>query len=883
MKTFLKTFLLIFTFLLAVHIGAPTVFAKKPSPTPTPTPTATPTPTPAPTPTAGGAGDAGEAALDPTAKATVISQGNGTVTTSNGSAPMTWLGVSTGAVPQVDETTNAVDGVNHDYFILYVGGQPGDWAGKQISVKIDWTNPAADYDLHVHKDTEFGPEVYTSAGGAPSTEEAVSINPATTGTGIYYLNVGYFSAPSTPNTPPPGNYQGTIALTTSPVFRTASYTHGGMTFSKNTPTKAGTAASDGEPSSRVDQFGNYYVCGIRGVPAGVDLWYFDLRPGSPTYDPNMRAPLYRGQPDSPTALTPDTRNSSAGALGGGDIDLAVGFGNYSGSGATANPVPVLAYSSLTAANLTTGRSLDRGATFQLNAAGNLTGGVPVNDRQWMGFLDDKNVYLDYRNFVEGIAFVQRSSDGGLTYGPAVVVGNLPQTGALDVDRTTGIVYISGNNGDVAIGVPASPSAEPSSYSIHHAIPSGVDSANIFFPIRVGGDGTLYGSYSDGKNIFLVSSADHGTTWTAPVQVNDPADATTKTNLMPWLAAGANAGSVGVAWYGTDNDSNDDNARWRLYYAVSFNANSATPGFQIAQASDHAIHAANISLKGLPLTGPSPNRNLLDYMQINFDPAGAAIIGFTDDHNDFDGNTYVTRQLSGPSIKGNKLRVAAEGAALPAQPFAAPGTLGTNGGLSPQPMQPGPNGEQVTDFAQDQDSGLLAVTPTNSPIDIISIKYTSDGNFVSATMKVSDLTVLPSGATWRMYFTANAAETGIVGITGNQYSKGLSDRGDQFYIEGSISALGAQSASWGTVVREFKGSLTATQQGTADGVVFDSLNRTVTVKVAIAKLNTYLATLTSGSHPAIASGRVMCGLRGQTSLGSLALEDATRGGTEFTIP
>jgi hypothetical protein len=123
----------------------------------------------------------------------------------------------------------------------------------------------------------------------------------------------------------------------------------------------------------------------------------------------------------------------------------------------------------------------------------------------------------------------------------------------------------------------------------------------------------------------------------------------------------------------------------------------------------------------------------------------------------------------------------------------------------------------------------------------------------------------------------------VGITGNQYSKGLSDRGDQFYIEGSISALGAQSANWGTVVREFKGSLTATQQGTADGVVFDSLNRTVTVKVAIAKLNTYLATLTSGSHPAIASGRVMCGLRGQTSLGSLALEDATRGGTEFTIP
>src|SRR3977135_3082549 len=125
------------------------------------------------------AGDAGEATLAVTGVVTITSQGNGTVT----NPPLQWLGVATGAVPQVDETTNAIDGVNHDFFILTVGGQPADWAGKQISVKIDWTVPANDYDLHVHKDTEFGPEVYTSAGGAPSTEERVSIDPTKTGTG----------------------------------------------------------------------------------------------------------------------------------------------------------------------------------------------------------------------------------------------------------------------------------------------------------------------------------------------------------------------------------------------------------------------------------------------------------------------------------------------------------------------------------------------------------------------------------------------------------------------------------------------------------------------------------------------------------------------------
>ena len=43
-----------------------------------------------------------------------------------------------------------------------------------------------------------------------------------------------------------------------------------------------------------------------------------------------------------------------------------------------------------------------------------------------------------------------------------------------------------------------------------------------------------------------------------------------------------------------------------------------------------------------------NRNLIDYFTgVSFDPTGAAVVAYTDDHNDFDGHTYVTRQLSGP--------------------------------------------------------------------------------------------------------------------------------------------------------------------------------------------------------------------------------------------
>ena len=118
----------------------------------------------------------------------------------------------------------------------------------------------------------------------------------------------------------------------------------------------------------------------------------------------------------------------------------------------------------------------------------------------------------------------------------------------------------------------------------------------------------------------------------------------------------------------------DDARWRVYFAQSFNADAPAPTFRIAQASDHSIHASNISLKGLSLTGESPNRNLIDYFQVNFDPQGAAVIGYTDDHNDFDGNTDVARQISGPSIKGGNLPGVREGWLFPRNPLPSPGRL-----------------------------------------------------------------------------------------------------------------------------------------------------------------------------------------------------------------
>jgi hypothetical protein len=680
--------------------------------------------------------------------------------------------------------------------------------------------------------------------------------------------------------------------------RTATYVHGGITFSPNCPNEAPTTTADSEPSSRVDGQGNFYIMPIRGVPGGVDLFYYNLQTGSSTFDPNMRALLYLGQPDSPTSVAGQNQ-LSAGALGGGDIDVALGFGNYPGDGGGVNaaPNPVLGYASLLVANVTVGRSLDKGHTFQFNALGNFLGGAPVNDRQWMGFFGPSTVYLVYRNFAQGIAFIQQSTNGGLTYGPAFPAGGIafPQTGALDVDQTTGIVYVSSNDGHIAVGDPANntipgttaPGNAPTTYNVYAAVPAGVDTANIFFPIRVATvNHTVYGVYSDGHDIYLVSSADKGVTWKPPVRVNDPTgDSLEKTNVMPWLAVGPTAGSVGIVWYGTDDVTNDNAANWRVFYAQTTSGDSDSPSFRIAQASDHVIHASNISLKGLVLLGAAPNRNLSDYFQVNFDPQGAAVIGYTDDHIDFRGISYVTRQVTGLSVNGGTLGPQVEGASLPAQPYAIPGTIG-NPPL--QPMQPGPNGEQVTDFAQDQDSGLLAVTPTNSPIDIISIKYASQtipqGSYITATMQVSDLTTVPNSAAWRMYFAANAPDTGIIGPPGNQYSKGIPDRGDYFYVDMTTDAQGNRTFNWGIVTRNTDGSTTDTRVGTADSGFVNQLTKTITVRISVNTLNARLGSL---GHPLIATGSVMCGLRGTSHITdpagqNISLEDFTRGGTEFTV-
>jgi hypothetical protein len=803
-------------------------------------------------------------------------------TLSSTSGPLAWDGPSGGGASPDGEAT-CIEGTTCDTFTLTVAA--GDYTGKRVRFRISWTVATNDYDVYVHQSANDGPVVGSSAGGAPSTveENTFDLNGVVTA-GIndtYTVHVVFFTvAPLDP-------YHGVLSLESIPVptasTRTATIVSGakiGVAFSRSRSAYAFGAGQDVEPGVRVDYVGNAYAGGIRGLTGGNDVWRFDLNPKSATYDPflvsatpvwstngSVDNPAWKGQPDATSPTDP----SDLGGDGGGDMDMAVGRKPLLADGS----VPVLATSSLLAANVSTQRSTDRGDDFVNNPAGNTT--VPVDDRQWMESLGQNTVYLGYRDFtgLQATAkyYVNRSDDGGLTYGPAVVAaigGNT--TGNIAVDQRDGTVYFCrqgasphGNQVQVAVGQSPNLAVAPAVYNSSVAATGQHSIANLFPVCKVASDGTAYVAFSDGgEGIFVAHSFDQGRTWAPPVQVSNMGP--NGVALFPWIETGDRPGSLAIVWYGaTAADSEDgkggntDNANWRVYFAETLNATSTSPTIFQSVASDHFIHGSNISLAGFT-TGTSPNRNLADFFQVAVDPQGLAFIAFADDSNDFAAHTYVVHQTAGLSLKsGKSIRI-----------------KGPNPATSLATTAP-----QVFDFRHDARafSPPPSLPDVDTPADILTIGYgcqiANGSTWITATMTASGLNTVPPLGTWRMNFATNPTRPGLV------------DRADQWFVQATTDDAGARSYSYGSAVRNSDGSITYTVQGAADAGAFDLTARSLTVKVDVAKLNALQ------KHGAINTGTQLMGLRGSTSVdrvtigtpvGTIAvgLSDSTRGGGTFTI-
>ncbi|HEX2712457.1 MAG TPA: hypothetical protein VHM88_09575, partial [Candidatus Acidoferrales bacterium] len=493
-------------------------------------------------------------------------------TLSKNGGPLSWTGFAgPGAAPTGE--AECVEGVNCDTFVLKLA--PGDYTGIRVRYFVSWSISANDYDVYVHAGSNSGTLLDSATGSAPETSEAgtFDIN-AVVQAGVndtYTIHVVYFLVgPADP-------YQGSLSLESIPVNapRVAKYVSGAkirLRFSRNRTLFAHGTHRDLEPSARVDFQGNAFVGAIRGLSAGDDLWRFDLNPLSSTYDPFLRAaaatldnngnivnPSYKGQPDG-ISLRPA---ADTGGDGGGDMDMAVA------SQAAPGRPPTLALASLVAANISVQQSTTRGDTYTKDPAGNVT--VVEDDRPWLEALGANTVYLAYRELagfqITAHFYVNRSDDGGLTYGPAVLASTGGNTTAdISVDQNDGTVYFchqgpgaQNNQVQIAVGHPRAALLPPTEadYTTYVAATGKQSNIAFLFPVcKVAADGTVYVTYSDGgTNIFLTHSLDQGKTWAQPVRVSNLR--APSSSLFPWMTTGAQHGSVGIAWYGVEGPDSED--------------------------------------------------------------------------------------------------------------------------------------------------------------------------------------------------------------------------------------------------------------------------------------------------------------------------------------
>lgn len=258
-------------------------------------------------------------------------------------------------------------------------------------------------------------------------------------------------------------------------------------------------------------------------------------------------------------------------------------------------------------------------------------------------------------------------------------------------------------GDVSLCQPYDPTGPCVSQTVVHAPldASGNSTVNLgqdFSPIAIDRSGNLYVTWAqspvdssgnaDGPtSIYMATSTDDGATWTKPISVSAHVPGL-QTNVFPWLAAG-NAGRVDLVWYGTPTlgscpgqpcGAGFINGTWNVYMAQTLNAVTSTgaanpnPSFTAAKVSEFSIHTGQICEFGIACA-TGGDRGLVDFIQVQADPSGAADIVYADGANDdFNGGETsglvdFVQQTGGPGLYGGTINGTVRSGSAPGSPAA----------------------------------------------------------------------------------------------------------------------------------------------------------------------------------------------------------------------
>jgi hypothetical protein len=228
--------------------------------------------------------------------------------------------------------------------------------------------------------------------------------------------------------------------------------------------------------------------------------------------------------------------------------------NFAGAGQGNVYVTFTDFGSTTRITLT--HSTDGGNSFGPNGGVTIATGLVQGSFVVVGPDHSVNVFWLDGNGISQRIMMRRSTDQGNTFGPAQVVVTLNTLGT---------------NGDLGLG-----GFRTNSFP-HVAVNPVTGDLYVTY-----NDRTLTG---DRANIYFTQSADGGTTWTAPIVVND--DGTTTDQWQPAIAVKPNGTELFIAWYDRRNDPGNN---FIDTFGVVADINTAThavafqPNFRISSTS-----------------------------------------------------------------------------------------------------------------------------------------------------------------------------------------------------------------------------------------------------------------------------------------------------------
>jgi hypothetical protein len=676
---------------------------------------------------------------------------------------ITWLGTGTGTPPTGGGEESCEDGNNCDVFKLTITGTPADWAAavKVVHVQIDWGSPSTDYDLYVHKGSLDGP-VVASSGSGGTTHEQVDLDPrrSSVGTGDFIVHVVYFAATLA------DQYTGTASLAAAaPLPAPAPMASGSAPrFENFNPPAAGPSTlglHSGEPSIGIG-------LPIAGHPEGRAMFQADVQTLRVTFNGACAKPLWENKP-APTSQE--------------DFDPIL----YTDFTTGQTIVHLLSF----AANVIVGESSITDTTVRndgdvwtpSNGAG-IASGV---DHQTVGAgpyhtpltgtsANPHAVYYCSQALVD--ANCARSDDGGINYGPSVVVYT-SQCGGLHGHvkvAPDGTVYLPNKGCGTSQAVVVS---EDNGLSWEVRKILGSASAGSDPSVGVGSGGRVYFGYADGDTTAAISiSNDRGKTWSNPLDVG--AAFGINNVVFPEVVSGDNDRAA-FAFLGTPTAGGLQGPRftgiWHLYVAMTYDGGAtwstvdATPNDPVQRGCIWLAGGANIC------------RNLLDFNDIQIDHEGRVLVGYADGCAGGEcvlapptatGNSYTALAAIARQSGGRRLLAAFDPPSTPTIPGTPLLNAKRNGGL-------------VRLSWSEADNGGSAITGYNILRSVTSGTETLLATVPATQLRYEDLTATDPALTY--YYK-------VVAVNGQGQSCNNNEVAAKF-VGNSYSAAGFTVASDGT--------------------------------------------------------------------------------------